>query len=216
MTVARDGLRAVRGHAALSFLIENYREFRMSTKAWRVATFVAAVAAVGLGAYAYTEYNAATALTAQLATATADAKQAHDTAASLSAQLAATTKDAAQAHSEAAATEAQAAAEQQQLQTTQAKLTAETRPDLPVSLSFRKALLNAGLVGVFRNTSGKELEFTLDLESPATGRHVHRAIVLDPNGFFEIGAKEGWLFAPGQRIMLNNPEYRPVLRTVGS
>jgi hypothetical protein len=76
--------------------------------------------------------------------------------------------------------------------------------------------MSAGLVGVFRNTSGKELEFTLDLDSAATGRHVHRAVVLNPNGLFEIGAKEGWAFAPGQRITLNNPAYRPVVRTVGS
>jgi hypothetical protein len=77
-------------------------------------------------------------------------------------------------------------------------------------------MLSAGLVGVFRNTSSQELEFTLDLESPATGRHVRRAIVLNPNGFLEIGAQQGWAFAPGQRITLNNPTYRPFVRTVGS
>jgi septal ring factor EnvC (AmiA/AmiB activator) len=187
----------------------------MGSKSWQMATFVVALVAVSVGAYAFSQHKELTALTAQLAAATADAKQAQDTASSLTAQLAAVKKDAEQAHSEAAATEAQATEEQQQLQTTEAKLAAETRPDLPIALSFRKGLLTTGLVGVFRNTSSKELEFTLDLESPATGRHVRRAMVLNPNGLFEIGAKDGWPFAPGQHITLNNPGFRPVVRTVG-
>ena len=70
-------------------------------------------------------------------------------------------------------------------------------------------------MGIFRNTSNKELEFTLDLESPATGRHVTRAIVINPNGILEVGAKEGWPFSPGQKITLSNPAYRPVVHTVG-
>jgi septal ring factor EnvC (AmiA/AmiB activator) len=194
----------------------------MSNKAWQVSTVVAALVAVGVSVYAFTQHSAVTALTAQLATAAADAKQAHETASSLSAQLAATTKDAAQAHAEAAGlqnqvqtTEAQASAEEAQLQTTEEKLASEKRPDLPVNLSFRKGLMSQGLVGVFRNTSAKEVEFTLDLESPATGRRFHRAVVLNPNGLFEVGAREGWAFAPGQRISLNNPAFRPVVRTVG-
>jgi hypothetical protein len=194
----------------------------MNSKAWQVATLVLALAAVGVGAYAFTQHSEVTALTTQLAAATADAKQAHDTASNLSAQLATMTKDAEQVRAEAAglqnqvqATEAQATAEQQQLLTTEAKLAAEARPDLPVNLSFRKALLSAGLVGVFRNTSSQELEFVLDLESPATGRHIRKSVVLNPNGFLEIGAQQGWPFAPGQRIMPNNPAYRPRAYTVG-
>jgi hypothetical protein len=59
------------------------------------------------------------------------------------------------------------------------------------------------------------LEFVLDLESPATGRHIRRAVVLNPYALLEIGQREGWAFAPGQRITLNNPTYRPLLATVG-
>jgi hypothetical protein len=194
----------------------------MNSKAWQVATLVLALAAIGVGAYAFMQHGEVTALTTQLATTTADAKQAHDIASNLSAQLATMTKDAEQVRAEAAglqnqvhATEVQASAEQLQLLTTEAKLAAETRPDLPVNLSFRKALMSAGLVGVFRNTSGKELEFTLDLESPATGQHVRKAVVLNSNRAVEIGAQQGWAFAPGQRITLNNPPYRPLQFTVG-
>lgn len=187
----------------------------MNGKAWRIATFILAVVAASAGVYGFTQHNEVVSLTAQLATAAADAKQAHDTASNLSTQLAAAAADAKQAHSTADATAAQASAEQQQLQSTEAKLAAETRPDLPVNLSFRKALLSAGLVGVFRNTSGNELEFTLDLESAASGRHIRKAVVLNPNGILQIGAHEGWPFAPGQRYVLNNPAYRPVVGVVG-
>jgi hypothetical protein len=149
----------------------------MSSKTWQIAVFVLALVAVGAGMLAYTQHNAVTALTAQLAAATKDAEQAHNEAT--------------------------------------AKLTAEARPDLPVSLSFRRALLSAGLVGVFRNTSANELEFTLDLDSAATGRHVRKAVVLNPNSVLEIGAQQGWAFALGQRVTLNNPAYRPASWTVG-
>lgn len=170
----------------------------MSSKTWQGATCVLALVAVAAGVYAFTQHNAVTDLTATLAAATADAKQAHEAASNLSTQLATATKEA----------EAHSTAEQQQL-------AAEARPDLPVNLSFRKALLSAGLVGVFRNTSSQELEFVLDLESPATGRHIRKSIVLNPNGFLEIGAPQGWAFAPGQRIVLNNPAFRPRTYTVG-
>jgi len=187
----------------------------MNSKAWQIATFIVAVVAAVAGVYGFTQHSQVTSLTAQLSTATADAKQAHDTASNLSTQLAAATTDAKQAHSTADATAAQASAEQHQLQSTEAKLAAEARPDLPVSLTFRKGLLSAGFVGVFRNTSTKELEFTLDLQSAATGRHVRKAIVLNPNAVLQIGAHEGWPFAPGQRYILNNPAYRPVVGVVG-
>lgn len=152
----------------------------MGIKAWQIASLVLALAAIGVGGYAYMEHGDATA-----------------------------------AHAQAAATQAQAAAEQEQLQTAAAKLADETRPDLPVNFGTRRALLSAGKVGIFHNTSGRELEFTLDLDSPATGRHVRKAVVLNPNGILQIGAHEGWAFAPGQRITLNNPAYRPLQFTVG-
>jgi hypothetical protein len=127
----------------------------MNSKSWQIGTIVFAAIAVGIGVYAFSQHNEVNLLTAQLATATADAKQAHDTASNLSAQLASATADAKQAHSTADATAAQATAEQQQLQTTEAKLAAEARPDLPINLTFRKPLLNAGLAGVFYSKSGR-------------------------------------------------------------
>jgi hypothetical protein len=185
----------------------------MRINSWHVPAFVFAL--TGVGTYAYVQHGAAVALTARATEATADANQAHEAATNLSRQLASTEKAAEEARGEAAANEAQATQEREQLEKTQATLAAESRPDLPVALSFRRGLLSAGLVGMIRNTSNRELEFSLDLESPATGRHMRRSIVLNPHALMEIGGHQGWAFAPGQRITLNNPVYRPLLLTVG-
>jgi septal ring factor EnvC (AmiA/AmiB activator) len=191
------------------------------SKSWQISTLIAGTVAVGTIAYALSQHSEVLALTAQLgaissqlASANADLKETREKADSLSAQLAASTSEAQQAHAQTAEVQAKANVEQQQLETTQARLASEARPDLPVSISFRKALLSQGLVGVLRNNTNRELEFTLDLESPATGKHVRKAVVLNPNSFVEIGTAQGWAFAPGQHIILNNPAYRPMLRTV--
>jgi uncharacterized protein YaiL (DUF2058 family) len=168
---------------------------------WQTATFLVTLVAVGVGGYAYMQYSAATTLTAQLAATTADSQQARAEAATLRDQL--------------LAAQNQVSNEQQKLRSTEANLAAEVRPDLPINLSFRRALLNPGLVAVIRNTSGRELEITLDVESSVTGQHARRAVVINPNGVWEFGAQEGWPFAPGQRITLNNPAYRPIVQVVG-
>jgi hypothetical protein len=167
----------------------------------KIVAGVALVLAVAAGAGTLTEYNANVALTAQLAAATADAQK-------LSEQLAAATADAQQAH-------IQASTEQQQLQSTEARLAQEVRPDLSLKVGFRPALLGGGKVAVIQNVSNREIEVTLDVMSPATGLTYHRALVLDANRVQQIGKAEGWEFATGQQIRLSNPQYRPIAGTVG-
>lgn len=97
---------------------------------------------------------------------------------------------------------------QQQLLTTHDQLMQATKPDLPVSLGFRPALLGSGLVGVFKNTSSSSLEVAAIFSSPATGSRQEANLVIPPNGVKEIGHAEGWPFAPGQHIKLTNNRYR--------
>ena len=59
----------------------------MNSKAWQIATFIPAVLAGCRFVYGFNQHSEVTSLTAQLATATADAKQAHDIASNLSTQL---------------------------------------------------------------------------------------------------------------------------------
>ena len=110
----------------------------------------------------------------------------------------------------------QVATLQRQLQMAQSRLVAEGRPDLPVSLHFRKAFLFDGDVAVLQNLSRDTLEITLDVESAATGLHTRKVFVINGGGRSEFGPHEGWAFAPGQRVTLNNPAYRPLEHTLGS
>jgi hypothetical protein len=174
----------------------------------KIVAGVAVVLAIAAGAGTLTEYNANTALAAQLAAATADAQKLRD-------QLAAATADAQQAHTQAAVLDARVSAEQQQLQSTEARLAQEVRPDLPIKVGFRPALLGGGKIAVIQNVSNREIEVTLDVLSPATGLTYHRALVLDANRVQQIGKAEGWEFATGQQIKLSNPQYRPIAGTVG-
>lgn len=167
----------------------------------RIIAGVAVVLAIAAGAGTFMEYNANTALTAQLSAATADAQKLRE-------QLAAATSDAQKAH-------IQASAEQQQLKSTEARLAQEVRPDLPIKVGFRPAIFGDGKVAVIENVSSRELEVTLDVLSPATGLTYHRALVLDTNRVQQIGKAEGWEFATGQQIKLSNPQYRPIAGTVG-
>jgi len=195
------------------------------SSSWKLATGAAAAVAIALGAFAYTQHNSVTELTAKLAAATADSQQAHASASSLSAQLDAAKKDAETAHaaatglqSQVQASEAQASAEQQQLQSTEAKLAAEKRPDLPITVEFKKPLLRGGaIVAILHNPSHETIEVTVYLESKATGQNRRQTLVVPP-----ITVSAGrefkpaqWAFAPGQRIALVNPAYRPYVQTVG-
>jgi hypothetical protein len=56
----------VNGVGALSSALPIYREFRMGSKTWPIATFVVVLIAVGAGVYALTQYSSVTDLTAQL------------------------------------------------------------------------------------------------------------------------------------------------------
>jgi hypothetical protein len=116
----------------------------------------------------------------------------------------------------------QVSEDRQQLTSTQQQVTAETmqllaasRPDLPIKLSFRPALLSQGEVAVMQNLSNQTLEITLDVQSSATGAHLRRALVINPGQTGQFGPQEGWAFASGQLVTLGNPAFRPITRAVG-
>ena len=160
----------------------------------KIIAGVAVVLAMASGAITFSEYNTAKELTVQLNAATADAQKLRE-------QLAAATQDAQQAHTQASA--------EQQL------LVKEARPDLPITMGFRPSLLGNGKVAVIQNISNSEIEVTMDVVSPATGLTFHRALVIDAHRVQQLGKAEGWEFAAGQQVRLNNPKYRPAGWTVG-
>jgi Zn finger protein HypA/HybF involved in hydrogenase expression len=174
---------------------------------WKLATVTSVVVLIGAIACILSQHRSVSSLSAQVTEAAAES-------ANLKAQLAAAQAKATDLQQEFAKSQQQAIGQQQQLQDTQVRLAAESRPDLPVRISFRRALLGQGEVGTFQNLSDRVLEITLDVISPATGASMHRSYVLNPRGMIQVGPLERWPFAPGQKIELTNPGFRPVIRTV--
>lgn len=174
---------------------------------WKLMTLLLAVATIGAGTCAFTQYRRSSQLHQRLAAASTETTQ-------LKMQLAAAQKNAADLQHQLTSTEQQADSQQQQLQDTQTQLSAAARPDLPIRLGFRRALLGQGEVGMFQNLSNRVLEVTLDVTSPATGARMHRTLTMNPRAIVQIGPGEHWAFAPGQKIELSNPVFRPIVRTV--
>lgn len=91
-----------------------------------------------------------------------------------------------------------------------AALQQASKRDLPVSVSFRSALLGSGLVAAFKNNSSRTLEVAAVFNSPGTGQQKQTNLVIPPNGVQEIGYAEGWAFAAGNHVTLTNSEFRPI------
>ena len=138
---------------------------------WKVATISLGMIASGACAYSFILYSS---LSTELTAARIDSNLAHNEIVSL--------------RSELNSTEAQADAVQEKLQSTQARLAAQPRRELPVRLSFHDAVLRSGKVAVLHNLAGADLEVVLEVrkDNPRARRLYLR------HGFTEIGIRRGY------------------------
>jgi hypothetical protein len=164
-----------------------------SSHGWKIATALFALLAIGASICSFTQYRTASGLAQQLATLTAASD-------SFKTQL---------GYAEASATDLT-----RQLAMAREQLQSESRPDLPVLLGFRGALLGGGKVAMIRNLSKSTIEIIVEAQSPVTGAHFRRSVVINPLGQAQVGPAQGWSFASGQTISLSNPNYRPLTKTV--
>jgi hypothetical protein len=171
-----------------------------SRAVWKLATIALGMIALGVCAYSFVLYSD---FCTELAAARNDADLAHREIVTLKAQL--------------SAMEAQSAADQEILRSTHAAPLAAAAPsqrELPIELSFHDAVSRSGKVAVLHNLADADLEIVLEVESPASGEHIRRPLVINGHGMLQIGAAQGWQFSPGQIVTLNNDNYRPVVRVV--
>jgi hypothetical protein len=164
---------------------------------WKVATIALGMIAVGTCAYSL---MLCCALSTDLAGARNDLNLAHNEVVNLRVQL--------------NSAEEQANALAEKLLRAQARLAAHSRGDLPIQLSFHDAGPRSGKVAVLRNLADADLEIVLEVHSTASGEHVRRPLVISAHGMLQIGAAQGWRFAPGQIVTLDNGKYRPLVRIV--
>jgi hypothetical protein len=109
-----------------------------------------------------------------------------------------------EARQQIAAIAAQAAAQTQKLQQEQSAL---QKPDLPVRVDFRRAMMGPR-VAVVANTSRRELALAVEISSPATKQSKTMRLVIPATrdmltpAKLEIGHSEGWAFASGDELRL--------------
>lgn len=169
-----------------------------SRSVWRLATIALAMIALGACAYSFVLYSE---FSSELAAARNEVDVAHQEVVTLRSQL--------------SSMEAQAEADQLILQSKHASQpAAQSQRDLPIELSFHDALSRSGKVAVLHNLADADLEIVLEVESPASGEHMRRPIVISAHGMLQFGAAQGWQFSPGQIVTLNHESYRPIVRIV--
>ena len=166
------------------------------TTVWKGAAIAIGMIALGACAYGFMLYGA---LASELAAARNDVRLAHNEIANLNTQV--------------RLMEEQAETQQQQLQGKQALLAAQSRRNLPIELTFHEAG-RSGKVALLHNLSDADIEVILEVQSPASGNHIRRPLVINARGMLQIGPAEGWQFAPGQIVSLDKDQYRPLVRVV--
>jgi hypothetical protein len=84
----------------------------------------------------------------------------------------------------------------------------EARPDLPVEITYREALLGPGLVAAFRNSSDRHLTVVATFYNPTLQKEENYRLDLAPQIIREVGHSEGWAFASGDTIKIVHNEYK--------
>ena len=78
---------------------------------------------------------------------------------------------------------------------------------MPVSVTYRKAMLDNSLVAQFNNNSDRYLTVVLKFENKTLNQEKSGFIELAPRETKEIGWAEGWKFMSGEYITLSHEDY---------
>ena len=89
-------------------------------------------------------------------------------------------------------------------------------PQIPVTITFREALMSRGAVAHVTNISDRPLEQLAVICSSASLNKSHRFTfsLLEPRHSLSIGWHEGWDFSPGDQISVQATGYGLVSSTV--
>jgi hypothetical protein len=82
-------------------------------------------------------------------------------------------------------------------------------PTMPVAVQFRKAMLSNGYVLIVQNTSDKPLQVAARLSHPAINSGRRFDLFIEPHGHSEVSRFDGWVTQPGDRITLENSNFKP-------
>ena len=88
------------------------------------------------------------------------------------------------------------------------------KPELPVAVTYRQAMLSDSYVAQFTNQSDRLLAIMVTARNPTMGRQQTFRLDIPANMTKEIGHIEGWSFVSGDVITLNHAEYAPLVKTI--
>lgn len=107
-------------------------------------------------------------------------------------------------NTESSATAAQELEEQRALSKELAK------PEIPLQLSVRKGIIDAGYVLMIRNPTGQDIIVAAFIQSP-TGQSIERRLVIPANLGKNIGESEGWAFTSRDTVTFKSPGYQDLI-----
>lgn len=124
---------------------------------------------------------------------------------------------AAQAEAERVKIEAEATKNENQnleVQNSQLQAKVDEKPELPITVSFRKAIMGPGNVAIFSTTIKAPVSILITLHSAALGTTKQFERHLESSHSTELGHMEGATIENGDTITIENQNYSPVSFTV--
>jgi hypothetical protein len=100
------------------------------------------------------------------------------------------------------------------LENTQLKAQLSRKPDLPVKISFRRALTGPGYVAMFSTTVKAPVPVLATVKSTALGTSKKFELHLQSDSTTELGHLEGAVIEDGDTITLENTNYSSVSKLV--
>ena len=85
-----------------------------------------------------------------------------------------------------------------------------SKPEVPVTVTFRTSPFSNGLVAQFHNNSNRHLAVVLDFQNKTLHQEKNGYIEIEPSATKEIGWLEGWKFMSGETITISHEDYSTV------
>ena len=110
--------------------------------------------------------------------------------------------------------EAKREAERLKAENAELKAQLAKKPEIPVSMSLRKAMMGPGYVAMFDTTVKSPVPVLVTVKSAALGTVKKFELHLNPNVTTELGHAEGAVIEKGDTITVENNNYSSVTFTV--
>lgn len=89
-----------------------------------------------------------------------------------------------------------------------------SRPELPLRVSFHESRRGPGKRAVLENLSDTPLEVVVVVQTPGSGAQSRATYLIKDRSLGQVQQMHGFPFTSGQLVIVRNPRYRPMIRTI--